>query len=157
MDPRSPGNHPGPDPRCPGPARTPAARLVQMRNRWEFSGHTIDMKDTRWDLRFLPQPFYRYESTDPEVVDGALFAFVSRRAPIRKQSSSIEARRPSPGTKPVWQSGYARFTDKRLRIYQKGIEVFSASQIIFNTGREDKKHRYRLFTDRTVEPIEGQP
>lgn len=62
----------------------------------------------------------------------------------------IEARRPSANADPVWQAGYARFTDHRLWLFHKGTEVLSAPLIQFNTGREDVKHRYRLFNDRDI-------
>ena len=42
-----------------------------------FTATSEDAKGGRWNRRLLPQPLYRYESTDPDVVDGALFAFVT--------------------------------------------------------------------------------
>jgi hypothetical protein len=141
-----------PIPGSPAPASSPAARHVQMRSVTRgFSGNTIDRNDKRSELRLLPQPFYRYESTDPQVVDGAVFAFVSSAGTDPEAILVIEARRPSPGADPVWQSGYARFTDHRLWLRHKGAEVFTAPLIEFNTGREDVKHRYRLFTDRKID------
>lgn len=62
----------------PVPARSTAQRLVQMQALTrDFSASTKDDKDRSWELRLLPRPFYRYESTDPDVLDGALFSFVT--------------------------------------------------------------------------------
>ena len=60
------------------PADSAAQRLAQMRTLGrDFSASTHDDQDRRWELRVLSQPLYRYESTDPDVVDGAIFAFVT--------------------------------------------------------------------------------
>jgi hypothetical protein len=150
--PEAPGISLAPIPGAPAPAAEAGPRLVQMRALVrEFSGHTIDRNDRRWELRSLPQPLFRYSSTDPDVIDGGLFAMVSSAGTDPEAIVVIEARRPAPGAAPVWQSGYARFTDHHLWIMHKGVEVFTAPMISFNTGREDVKHRYRLFTDRFLE------
>ena len=60
------------------PARSASQRLAQMRAlTHDFSASTRDAKGRRWELRLLPQPLYRFKSTDPDVLDGALFAFVT--------------------------------------------------------------------------------
>ena len=158
--PEAPGIELKPISGAPTPAREPAARLVQMRALLrEFSGHIVDRNDKRWELRALPQPLYRYQSTVPDVLDGALFGLVSSAGTDPDAFIVIEARRPSPGAGPVWQAGYARFTDGRLSLFHKGVEVFTAPLIQFNTGREDVKHRYRLFSDRVIPADEpsGKP
>lgn len=137
------------------PARTPVQRLAQMRGLTrEFSGHTADREGVRWELRLLPQPFYRYESTDPEVVDGAVFAFVTSAGTDPEAILVIEARRPSAGAAPVWQFGLARFTDLHLWVRHKGTDVFSVPMIVLDQPRQDEKHRYRLFKDRAIDAIE---
>jgi hypothetical protein len=154
--PEAPGITLTPIPDAPAPADSPRGRLVQMRTlAREFSGYTIDHNHKRWDLRFLSQPLYRYASTDPNVIDGAVLALVSSAGTDPEALLILEARRPAPGAEAVWQSGYARFTDRRLSIRHHDVEVFSAPPISFNTGREDVKHRYRLFSDRVVDPIDG--
>ena len=60
------------------PAKQAARRLLQMRELTrDFSATTEDDKGKRWELRMLPKPLYRYDSTDPDVVDGAVFSFVT--------------------------------------------------------------------------------
>jgi hypothetical protein len=64
-------------PRSPLPAAKPALRLAQMRAiAADFS--VIDYfgpKETKHDLRLLPQPLYRYAEKGT-ILDGALFVFV---------------------------------------------------------------------------------
>ncbi len=35
----------------------------------DFSASTTDRAEMRLELRVLPQPLYRYESTDPDVLE----------------------------------------------------------------------------------------
>jgi hypothetical protein len=49
----------------------------------------------------LAQPLFRYESIDPDLVDGALFAFVTSTDP--EALLVIEARKPAPADDPVWE------------------------------------------------------
>lgn len=155
--PEAPGIQLTPIPGAPAPAIESAARLVQMRSLLrEFSGHTVEFNGQRWDLRALTQPLYRYKSSDPAVMDGALFALVSSAGNDPEALVLIEARRPSAGAPPVWQSGYARFTDDSLSLRHKGVEVYTAPLITFPIVKEDVKYRYRLFTDRFIEGEDGQ-
>jgi hypothetical protein len=150
--PEGPGIVLKPIPGAPAPAREASARMVQMRALLrDFTGHTIDRNDREWKLRALPKPLFRYQSTDPDVIDGALFGLVSSAGTDPEALVIIETRRPAPGAAPVWQAGYARFTDHRLSLFHKGAEVFTAPLIQFNTGREDVQHRYRLFSDRFID------
>ena len=56
-----------------------------------------------WELRLLPKPLYRYESTDPEVLDGAVFALVSSAGTDPEIILLIEARKTPEG--PRWVFG----------------------------------------------------
>ncbi len=108
------------------PGRSAPQRLAQMRTlTHDFSASTKDKEERRWELRLLPQPLYRYESTDPDVVDGALFAFVTSAGTDPEALLVIEARKPSHTDGPVWHYGIARFTDLQLWVRHKGKEVFT--------------------------------
>jgi len=147
--PASPGIELTPIEGAPPPARSAAQRLAQMRAMArEFSAATRDAQDKRWELRLLSQPLYRYESTDPEVVDGALFAFVTSAGTDPEALLVIEARQSPRGGMPVWYRGLARFTDLDLSVRYKGKEVFSAP--IGNIQQMYPKQQYRLFTDRVI-------
>jgi hypothetical protein len=138
---------------APAPAQSVAQRLTQMRAlSRSFSASTTDRSDRRSELRLLPQPIYRYESTDPEVVDGALFAFVTATDP--EALVVIEARKPAPAGDPVWEYAVCRMTDLVLVVRHKGKEVFTAPLIPYNSPQQEPKHRYRLYHDRDIPAVE---
>jgi hypothetical protein len=120
----------------------------------DFSASTQDHQERRWELRMLPQPLYRYQSTDPDVLDGALFAFVTSAGTDPEVLVVIEARKQSGADPFTWQFAIARFTDTQLWVRHKGKEVFSAPLIPYNLPEQDTKHRYRVYQDRVIPPIE---
>jgi len=147
--PESPGIELTPIEGAPPPARPAAQRLVQMRTlAREFSAATRDAADKHWELRLLSQPLYRYQSTDRDVLDGALFAFVTSAGTDPEALLVIEERQPAGGGMPVWYRGLARFTDLDLSVRYKGKEVFSAPK--GNLLQIYPKQQYRLFTDRVI-------
>ncbi len=139
-------------PQADAPANTPALRLNQLRALARgFSGTTRDNDKNRWELRMLPRPFYRYESTDPDVLDGAVFAFISSAGTDPEAILVIEARKAPGASKPVWQFAVARFTDMNLVMRYKGQDVFSAPMIL---GPFGPKGPYWIFHDRVIPPVE---
>jgi hypothetical protein len=153
--PVAPGIEIAPIPGAPGPGRSAPERLAQMRTlTYDFSAATKDHQERRWELRLLPQRLYRYESTDPDVVDGALFAFVTSAGTDPEALLVIEARKPSHTDGAVWHYAIARFTDQQLWVRHLGKEVFSAPLILYDVPYHDPKHRYRAFTDRDIPPVE---
>ena len=124
--PRGPGIELVPIEDAPAPAAYGRAAAGQMRAlAREFSATTRDVSDNRYTLRLLSQPLFRYESTDPEVLDGALFAFVTSAGTDPESLLVIEARKPKGGATPVWHRALGRFTDLELSVHYKGNEVFS--------------------------------
>jgi hypothetical protein len=85
----------GPIAAAPAPAKTAVAHLRQMR----FLAHDFTVKahvknrppEGVLTLRLLSRPIYRYESTNPDILDGALFAFARGTDP--ELLLLIEARR----------------------------------------------------------------
>jgi hypothetical protein len=139
-------------PEAPAPADTPVQRLSQLRALARgFSGTTEDKDKNRWELRMLPRPFYRYESTDPDVLDGAVFAFVSSAGTDPEAILVVEARKAPGASKATWQFGAARFTDMSLVMRYKDKNVFSAPLILGAFGPEGP---YWIFHDRVIPPVE---
>ena len=95
----------------------------------EFSARTRDHTGRQWELRLLPQPLYRYESTDPGVPDGAVFAFVTSAGTDPEVILVVEARKPAGGGEPAWHYAAARFTDLDLWVSHKEKVVFTATYI----------------------------
>jgi hypothetical protein len=144
---------------APAPAATAAQRLGQIRAlAREFSATTRDASNNRYTLRLLSQPLYRYESTDPDVLDGAVFAFVTSAGTDPEVILVVEARKPSSpaSTAPTWHYALARFSDLRLSVRHKDKEVFTAEPIPWDAPEQDPKQRYRTFRDRGIPAIEEE-
>jgi hypothetical protein len=155
--PQAPGIELAPIPGAPAPSRAAPQRLSQMRTlTHDFSASTKDPQGERWELRLLPQPLYRYESTDRDVLDGALFAFVTSAGTDPEILLLIEARKPAQADGPVWHYAIARFTDQQLWVRHKGEEVFTAPLIVYKARLQDPKDRYHVFDDRTIPPTGEQ-
>jgi hypothetical protein len=142
---------------APPPERTAGRRLTQMRAlSAEFSARSLDFQGRQWELRLLPQPLYRYESTDPDVTDGAVFSFVTSAGTDPEILLVIEARRTGAGSAPAWQYGLGRFSDLDLWVQHKGKEVYTATRIPFGARHQDGTDRFRSFLDRPIPAVEEQ-
>jgi hypothetical protein len=82
---------------------------------------TPDDKGSNWTMRPLNKPLYRYEITDPDLRDGALFALAQGTDP--EVFFLLEAR--GSGKDARWEYAVARFTDLRVRVESKGKEIFA--------------------------------
>jgi hypothetical protein len=142
---------------APAPAPSARERLAQMRTLTrDFSASSRDRKDRLWELRLLTQPLYRNESTDPDVLDGALFTYVTSAGTDPEALLLIEACKPSPNDSPIWHYAIARFTDLQLSVRYKGNEVFTVPLIPDNSPDPDLKDRFRGFHDRNIPPVEDK-
>ncbi|MDB5350348.1 MAG: hypothetical protein JWN86_1595 [Planctomycetota bacterium] len=134
------------------PAPTPAQRLVQIRSlAREFSGRSLSDQNQTWELRLLPSPLYRYESTNPDVIDGAVFALVSSAGTDPEVILLIEARKTPQG--PRWMFGAARFSDMSLWLKHKDQEVWNAIRGDDHTFTSDARQRFRFYQDRFIPEI----
>jgi hypothetical protein len=158
--PLQPGIEPKPIPEAPAPARSATQRLAQMKALGrEFAASGVDYQGKRWELRLLPQPLYRFESTDPDVLDGAVFAMVSSAGTDPELILVLEARKPGGDStaSPIWHFGVARFSDQALTVKLKNQVVYTAPLLPYSsngTPTADPTYRYRLFVDRTIPPVE---
>ncbi len=129
------------------PADTAAKRLRQMRTLVrEFTAQAMGvdlLADVDKQLRLLSRPIYRYQSTDPKVLDGALFAFVRGTDP--ELLLLIEARRTK--RRHTWQFALARMNSLQFRVLHKDHEVWSVPQIAPPwTNVQDRKKIYTIFS-----------
>jgi hypothetical protein len=107
-------------PEAPAPTESRPARLRQMRTLVRnFTAHSVSpyQENARWELRMLPQPLLRYESREDgqvndDVLDGALFCFVSNAGTDPEILLPVEARRAGNGWE--WQYAAGRFSDHSL-------------------------------------------
>jgi hypothetical protein len=153
--PEAPGVDFSPLPDAPAPARTASQRLIQMRAlSREFSASSLDKQEKRWELRLLPQPLFRDQSTDPDVLDGALFTFVTSAGTDPEVMLLIEARRKNAGEPHSWQYAIGRFSDLQLWVRHKGKEVATFADMPIGQIQQDPKYRYHSFKERQIPPVE---
>ena len=110
------------------PGATAAQRVRQMRAlARQFSAEATDRNDQskKEQLRLLPKPIYRYQSTEPKVQDGAIFAFVQGTNP--EVLLLIEARKTIDGHQ--WQYALVRFNSLALRASYKNQGVWSVPKL----------------------------
>lgn len=109
-----------PIPGAPAPRDSAALRLAQMRSlAQEFTGFSsLDIEPVR--LRTLRQPLFRYESEDPDVLDGALFGMFNEWDP--EIMLLIEARKADEEF--VWHFAAARFNACPMRLLHEETEVW---------------------------------
>lgn len=109
------------------PADTAPARLRQMRSlAREFTAHSLSYRtgqETKWELRMLTQPLFRYETKGGEVLDGAVFTFVSEAGTDPELIVLIEARKV--GERYLWHFAPARFSDHTLVLKYRDREVWT--------------------------------
>jgi hypothetical protein len=110
-------------PDAAAPAATPVARSRQMQALIrDFSASTVDDKGSKWPLRPLAKPLYRYGDKN----DGALFALVQGTDP--EAFVLLEAR--NDGKNARWEYAVARFTDLEIQVRYKAHQVFAGPHTI---------------------------
>ena len=130
-------------PDSPEPRTTPTRRLQQIRAlAKDFTATMIDYRRNelgeRQELRLLPQPIFRYQSTNPDVLDGTLFTFVFGTDP--EIFLLIEAHREHGA--PRWKYALARMNFDSLTVFYNEREVWRAERI----KNENRFHEpYILF------------
>lgn len=137
---------------APLPAKSAARRLVQMRSiGGGLTAHSLATNGERRELRLLTTPLYRYQSTDPEVVDGALFAFVCTVGTDPEAFLVLEARRAADG--PRWHYALARFSHLGLFVDYQGRQIWRSVRGPDDDFAHNADHTYRCFG----EPVAEQP
>jgi len=127
-------------PGAPTPAPSAPARLRQMQAiARDFSAENLHDRSGKNELRLMPKPLYRYEPTDQDLIDGALFCLAYGTDP--EVFVLLEARK-AEGGGGEWRYALARFSDLPLRTRYKGEEVWSVPAGQWD--RHDGIHAYYL-------------
>ncbi len=122
-----PGIELQPVPEAPDVANTDAARLRQMRTLIrDFSAHTF-FSESRWELRLLTQPIYRYRRPDgatspTEWIDGAVFVYVLTTGTDAEVALVLEARTTENGSQ--WQYAPVRITNRPAWMKFQDAEIW---------------------------------
>ncbi|HET6423142.1 MAG TPA: hypothetical protein VFG20_05625 [Planctomycetaceae bacterium] len=105
-----------PVPDAPKPAMVAGARLLQLRQLSKrFTVRERLLNSEAIECRLLTQPIDRYESSEPEIMDGAIFAFANGTNP--ELGLIIECNRDQ------WSYGVVRLSAAETRAYLDGKEV----------------------------------
>lgn len=108
---------------APAPADSAVRRLTQMRNIAQSFQVADDFGGkSRWELRLMSKPLYRYGKEGTEIIDGALFTFAHGTDP--ELWVLVEAR--SGQEKPQWYYALAPMTAYALKVSRKGEDIWSA-------------------------------
>ncbi|NQT13052.1 MAG: hypothetical protein HQ582_09910, partial [Planctomycetes bacterium] len=114
-------------PDAPAPADSRIARLREMKMlARRFSSVLVgwDSAPTNEPLRLLPRELYRYETEGPEVLDGAVFAFVQGTDP--EALLLLEAVQVASGHQ--WQYAPVRRTSAAVYVRYRDKVVWSVPQ-----------------------------
>ena len=119
----------------------------------DFSARKTDRERVTRELRLLTQPIYRYKSTDPKLLDGAMFAFVEGTDP--EVLLLIEARQANGGAR--WQYALARMNSVALQTFYKKREIWKAPQLTPPwSNLLDRTKPYTYFSEEVAEPKAGE-
>ncbi len=129
----------------PKVAETPIRRGRQLKSLARaFSADKINSKGDRTQLRRLTQPLYRYKSTNPDIVDGAVFVFVEGTDP--EVVLLLEARKRDSPVR--FHFAAARLNHLHLRLYHRKNEVWSVDAIVPYKKVLDRSKPYTSITRR---------
>ena len=132
------------------PADNRARRLTQMRDLARRFTSQVQRENSKWKMRLLSQPIYRYEITDEKspVVDGAVFAFLWTAGTDPEVLVDIEARRTDKGVK--WYYAPARFTNCEAWLQYQGREIWRAEPATVGIFDGVTTTRYGAFQVKTI-------
>jgi hypothetical protein len=137
---------------APAPEATAKARTRQMRElAREFTAHTVDDRDVRWQLRLLSRPLYRYEVPGSDLVDGAIFAFVSDAGTDPEIILFLEA--VQDGAKVTWRYRTVRLSISSLYVQYQGKEVWRSLREDPSGPLGNPERTYSLIRDRLIDEL----
>jgi hypothetical protein len=136
-----------PAPDAPEPDKDKTVRLAQMRGiAWSFKP-SMHWKAKDIELRFLPQPIYRYE-VPTAVVDGAVFTYVHNEIDDPEVLLIVEAQRT--GNAVRWHYALARLTDRETWINYKGKEVWRVGARLPGMFDRETSKRYGVYIVKNI-------
>ena len=121
-EPQKPGVEPKRLASADEPAATDKLRLIQMRSlAREFTAQMRSGKNTH-TLRLTPTPLFRFQSTNPDVLDGALFSFLWDNGTDPEVLLLLEALKTAEG--PRWHFTPVRFTWREVWLTHDDKELW---------------------------------
>lgn len=131
-------------PDAPPPADTRAGRLSQMKSlarqfavSEDFRARASDQETTKYELRMLPQPAYRYPESASR--DGAIFAFVHGTDPEAMLTLEVQLE----GKKTGWKFAWAPLTCWAVQARLGEKIVWSAPEMY---GKNSATQSYHIWS-----------
>jgi hypothetical protein len=141
-----------PLPDAPPPAATATRRSLQMRElAREFTAHTVDNLGVRWQLRLLARPLYRYEMASSDLIEGAIFAFISDAGTDPEIVLVLEAVKE--GAKETWRYRTLRLSISSLHVQFKGKEIWTSLRDDPTGAFGNPDNTYGLIRDRLIDEL----
>lgn len=143
-----------PIPNCKEPANTLGIFKIRMRQvSRRFSGHCIDQKQQRWELRMLPSPMivYPLEKTADQHGFGAVFGMMGDVGSDLESGIVLEAVTVDNST--TWRFAPIRMTDMETHLEYERQPIWSSVRTETDTSFYDSDHIYFRFQDQTI-PLE---
>jgi hypothetical protein len=143
-----------PVPGAPKPADSAVQRRLQMKSlAREFSAYSVTPADgARWELRLQTAPLCQYDEAGPEVLGGALWAFVTTAGTDPEVMLLLEVRKTEEGWQ--WVFTPVRFSDFSLYLLHKGNQVWAAVRGPDDTHESDAQRLYYARVDRMIPETE---
>jgi hypothetical protein len=142
-----------PLPDAPAPARTPAARLRQMKQFvGHFSAHEFYLAG-RVELRLLPSAVHRYQDRQRGLMDGAIFVVAEGTHP--EATLFLEAFQSADDAPPTWQFAIGRSGAAEMAFFYDDREVYRLPAI--ETFPPPTNSYWRMMIrrgDKQVDPAE---
>jgi hypothetical protein len=134
------------------PEATAKGRARQIRElARDFTAHSVDDLDGRWQLRLLSRPLYRYEMAGSDLIEGAIFAFVSDAGTDPEIILFLEAVNDS--GKPTWRYRAVRLSISSLYVQYKGKEVWRSLREGPTGPLSNPDHTYELNRDHSIDEL----
>ncbi len=121
-----------------------------MRDLARHFSSQVRRENSKWEMRLLTQPIYRYEISDEKstIVDGAVFAFLWTAGTDPEVLVAIEARRTDQGVR--WYYAPARFTNCAAWLQYRGKQVWQAEPATVGIFDGVTTKRYGAFQVKTI-------
>ena len=126
-----------------------ARQIVKLAR--EFTAHTVDDLGVRWQMRLLSRPLYRYESAGSDLIEGAVFAFVSDAGTDPEIVLVLEAVKDQGKT--MWQYRTCAFSISSLYVQYKGKEVWRSLRDDPTGPFGNPDRTYALIRDRLIDEL----
>jgi hypothetical protein len=134
------------------PEPAAARRARQMRDlAREFTAHTVDDLGVRWQLRLLPRPLYRYEAPDSDLVEGAVFAFISDAGTDPEIILVLESVKD--GETAAWRYRAVRLSISSLYVQYKGKQIWTSLRDDPTSPFGNPDGTYALIRDRLIDEL----